>query len=149
MIFSLKNPLLTDPEHGNQEDYLWGQSNEPGTYYSWVQYISPAVQLSGKPSIVEISNGIELQMFKGPNRQEMLYRVKFKGPKPTRVALKPAYCLFLSFGHEGGSSSQVKYWYKDKFMTILEWPDKKSYLAILRQQNYLKDEHRFWSRQQS
>ena len=149
MIFTMKNPLLTDPEHGNQEDYVWGQSNEVGTYYSWVQYISPAVQLAGKPIIMEIANGVELQMFKGPIRQEMLYRIRFKGQKPLRLAQKPPYCLFFSFGTEGGPSNTVKYWYRDKFMTLLEWPDKKSFLAILRQQNYLKDEHRFWSRQQS
>jgi hypothetical protein len=55
--------------------------------------------------------------------------------------------LFWSFGDRGGTSDSIIYHHKDKYMTLSEWEDKNSYLAILRQQLYTHPENTtFWSR---
>jgi hypothetical protein len=151
MHFDPRNPTATDPSqselHGT--DYAWGMSSQPNTYYAWVQPIASEVVFHPnlEPLEVPLGFGVILYVYYGPIRQEMLYRIRFKDEGPARLALKPSpYCMFWSFGTEGGASTSIKYHYRDRYVTIHEWTDKKSFLAVLRQQHYEKHVNTIWSR---
>lgn len=149
-MFDLQDPFSTDPVLSTQpKEYIWGKSLEENVYYAWVQTIASEVSFHAtlEPLCKQLRNGVELWCYYGLLRQELLYRIKFKDP-PTRLVIFPSpYCLFWSYGDSGGSSESVIYHYKDKFVTLHEWEDKNSFLAILRQYLYAHPESTtFWSR---
>ena len=151
-MFDPQNPTLTDCSLESQypNDYAWGVSLEPQTYYAWTQPIASEVQFHKtlQPVKIDLRNGVEFWVYYGSTKQELLYRIKFTDVMPSRIRVFPApFCLFWSYGTEGGPSKDVMYHYKDKFLTLTEWVDKNSFLAVLRQQLYLHQENTtFWSR---
>jgi hypothetical protein len=149
--FDPQNPTLTDPslEDKYPNDYAWGVSEEPNAYYAWAQPIASEVKFhSADPLCLQLRNGVEFWTYYGSSRQELLYRIKFTAEMPLRIRIFPQpYCLFWSFGTRGGTSRFVIYHHKDKYLTLSEWADKNSYLAVLRQQLYAHPENTtFWSR---
>ena len=152
MEFDLQNPLATDPSLQEQypKDYVWGKSLEPGSYYIWVQPVAKDVELQSRyRTVIPLGHEVELQIYLGPIRQEFLYRIKFGNVKPTRMLRQNPlmHTLFWTFGNESGPSSRVRKLYQDRYLFIQEWIDKKSFLAILRQQHYVNTDFiNFWSR---
>lgn len=149
MIFDPKNPLNSDPYLANEyaNDYVWCRSEQENVYYSWVHPIADDVSLNIQPLEVQLGYGALLYIFFGPLKQEFLYRLVFNNGMPERLLLKPSpYCLFWSFGTQGGASKSIKYHYRDRFLSAHEWTDKASFLAVLRQQHYIQDTNTFWSR---
>jgi len=150
-MFDPRNPIVSDPSLADLygTDFAWGVSNEDQTYYAWIQPIASEVVFHENLEPLEISLGFGafLYIYYGPIRQELLYRIRFTEEMPSRLILKPSpYCLFWSFGDEGGSSTNVKYHYRDRYLTLHEWTDKKSFLAVLRQQHYQNHVNTIWSR---
>lgn len=150
MTFSPANPTLTDPslDYIYPNDYAWGVSREENTYYSWIQKITPETCLSSAPLEIDLGCDVKFQVYQNTSGIEFLYRLRFLAGMPKRIRVFPEpYCLFWSYGDNGKESGVVKYHYKDRFLTIHEWVDRKSYLAVLRQQIYLHQESsNFWSR---
>jgi len=99
------------------------------------------------PLEIQLGFGAILHVYYGPIRQEMLYRLLFTQGFPARIILKPSpYCLFWSFGNVGGQSKVIKYHYRDRYLSLHEWVDKGSYLAVLRQQHYENNISTIWTR---
>lgn len=151
MYFDSKNPTVTDPAQSQQigDDYAWCSSLQSNTLYAWIQPVSSEVAFHPnlEPLEVSLGFGAMFYIYYGPLRQELLYRLRFTEEVPKRLILKPSpYCLFWSFGAEGGSSKRVKYHYRDRYVTVHEWTDKGSFLAVLRQQHYEKNVSTIWSR---
>jgi hypothetical protein len=150
VIFDIKNPLKTDPSlYKKQESYAWLLSKEPNVYYAWLGPIASEVSFHPNldPLEIKLGSGVLLHVYYGPIRQEMLYRLIFTEGFPSRCILKPPpYCLFWSFGNTGGASKSVKYHYRDRFLSLHEWTDKSSFLAVLRQQHYENNVNNIWTR---
>ena len=152
MQFDPRYPTLTDPslEEMWPESYAWGVSKEHNTYYAWTQPIAAEVKFHPtiSPLCIHLGNGAQFWAYYGVMRQELLYRIKFTDGMPKRIRVFPEpFCLFWSFGTDGGGSEVLKYHHKDKFLTLHEWVDKKSFLAVLRQHLYTHPENTtFWSR---
>jgi hypothetical protein len=149
MRFDVNSPLKTDPATYKQEGYAWLPSKEPNAYYSWLQPVADEVMFHQdlEPMVLRLGQGVQLHVYFGPIRQELLYRIIFTKGMPDRLILKPSpYCLFWSFGSEGGSSQSIKYHYRDRYLSLHEWTDKKSFLAVLRQQHYETSSTTIWSR---
>jgi len=144
-LFDPTQPLMTDP--GQPEGYAWSPSVEPGVYYSWTQQVSDAVQFHATqaPTTVDLGRGIVLTVYRGPVKQELLYRIRFP-VVPSRLLARPPYCLFWSHGTDGGASASIKWHYRDRFLSIHEWTDRDSFLAVLRQHHYKPNDALFWSR---
>jgi len=137
MIFNIKNPILTDP-FLEREDFFqyWNKSKENNTYYVWVQRVTKEIEFSSdiEPTIIDLEQGVKLYIYKGTNKQEILYRIKFSKKKLSRFLLDPfPYVMFWSYGKVGGTSTHIKYLFRDKNISIHKWVDKDSYLAIIRQ----------------
>lgn len=148
MAFDFKNPLKTDPSL-YQQSYAWLPSKEPNVYYAWLQPIADEVAFHPDldPLGIKLGYGVILHIYYSPIRQEMLYRLSFTKGLPQRLILKPSpYCLFWSFGNEGGASKSIKYHYRDRFLSLHEWADKSSFLAVLRQQHYENNVNNIWTR---
>lgn len=148
MVFDSKNPLATDPAL-RVGSYAWGLSKEPDVYYAWLQPIADTVAFHPNldPMEIPLGFGVLLHVYYGPVRQEMLYRLLFTKGLPQRLILKPApYCFFWSFGDVGGQSFNVKYHYRDRYLSLHEWTDKNSFLAVLRQQHYENNVNTIWTR---
>lgn len=150
--FNVRNPLATDPtlEDVYPNDYAWGVSKEPDCFYFWSQPVAKDAGVSfyrpHDPKTIRLCKDVYLIIYRGTLKQELLYRLKFEKGLPEHWSFKPEpYCIFWTFGKEGGSSSSIKYHYRDRNLTIMEWTDKRSFLAILRQQHYLH-EPTFWRR---
>lgn len=149
-MFDPKNPTATDPSqsHLYGNNYAWGLSYQPNTYYAWIQPIASEVIFHPNldPLEIPLGFGATLYIYYGPIRQEMLYRIRFAEDSPLRTLLKPTYCMFWSFGQAGGSSKNVMYHYRDRYITVHEWVDKSSFLAVLRQHHYENHVSTIWSR---
>ncbi len=148
MKFDHKQPLLTDPAV-MRDVYAWCPSKEPHSYYAWLQPTANAVEFHPdlEPMEIDLGFGVILHIYYGPIRQEMLYRILFTEGLPERLILKPApYCLFWSFGTENGQSVRMKYHYRDRYLSLHEWVDKSSFLAVLRQQHYDNNVSTIWTR---
>ena len=148
MKFDRKQPLLTDPAV-MQDVYAWCPSKEPNSYYAWLQPTANDVEFHPdlEPMEIDLGFGVILHIYYGPIRQEMLYRILFTEELPKRLILKPApYCLFWSFGTENGHSVRIKYHYRDRYLSLHEWVDKSSFLAVLRQQHYDNNVSTIWTR---
>lgn len=148
MVFDFKNPLETDPSVC-QASYAWLPSLEPNVYYAWLQPIADEVVFHHnlEPLEINLGYGVLLHVYYGPIRQEMLYRLLFTQELPSRIIVKPSpYCLFWSYGNEGGQSRNVKYHYRDRYLSLHEWTDKSSFLAVLRQEHYEKNLNTIWTR---
>lgn len=146
-MFDLKYPQNTDP--CCYEDFVsgWHKSKQHGAYYYWSQPVSHDVEFHTKhpPLEIELEN-VTFSLYYGVTKQELLYRLVFKR-KPLRMLIKPApYCMFWSYGDVGGASKNIKYHYRDRYVALNEWTDKKSFLAVLRQPHYASDLNSFWSR---
>jgi len=152
MKFNPSDPLRSDPSLDSEypEDFAWGKSAEGDTYYAWAHSVSAEIELSADRCIeYPLGHGATLQFYPGPNSQEMLYRLQFKEGLPNRILYrKPlAHTVFWSFGVDSGPSCRIKKHYQDRYLTIIEWVDKASFLAVLRQQHYINTEFsNFWSR---
>ena len=150
MKFDVNNPLRTDPSlHRKEDSYAWLLSKEPNVYYAWLQPVADEVTFhpSLAPLEIKLGFGVLFQVYYGPIRQEMLYRLSFTKDPPSRCMLKPSpYCLFWSFGNEGGASKSVKYHYRDRYLSLHEWTDKSSFLAVLRQHHYENNTNTIWTR---
>jgi len=147
MIFDRAQPTLTDPYL--TREYAWLPSREANTYYSWLMPIAEEVIFHSETDKLEIALGfgVLFHVYYGPLRQEMLYRILFTQEMPQRFMLKPSpYCLFWSYGTEGGASTKVKYHYRDRFLSLHEWCDKGSFLAVLRQHHYESNVNTIWTR---
>ena len=144
-MFDPKQPLLTDP--GQPEGYAWSPSSEPHVYYSRTQQVSDELQYHSTqpPTVVDLGHGTALTVYRGPFKQELLYRLRFPR-RPPRLLARPPYCLFWSHGAEGGPSVSVRWHYKDRFLSIHQWVDRDSFLAVLRQHHYKPNDALFWSR---
>ena len=148
MEFDRKNPLKTDPVLTYKE-YAWLPSKQDNVYYAWLQPIASEVVFHPNfdPLLLHLGYGVNLYVFYGSIRQELLYRIHFTKGMPGRFILKPdPYCMFWSFGAEGGQSSIIKYHYRDRYLSLHEWCDKKSFLAVLRQQHYENNVNTIWTR---
>lgn len=148
MVFDSNTPLKTDPAVC-AGSYAWSLSKQPNVYYAWLQPIAEEVVFHPNLEALEINlgYGVLLHVYYGPIRQEMLYRLLFTEGKPERLILKPSpYCLFWSFGKVGGQSRHIKYHYRDRYLSLHEWADKGSFLAVLRQQHYENSVATIWSR---
>lgn len=149
MRFDHKQPLKTDPALARGGEYAWLKSKEPNAYYAWLQPIADEVVFHQNldPLEADLGFGVILHVYYGPIRQEMLYRLLFTQGLPKRLILKPSpYCLFWSFGEEGGQSKSIKYHFRDRFLSLHEWTDKGSFLAVLRQQHYENNINTIWTR---
>jgi hypothetical protein len=147
MLFDRDDPLKTDPVLAGP--HAWLPSRQPGAYYSWAQPVAYDVELhpTASPVETELGHGAFLQVYYGALKQELLYRVSFRLGLPPRFLLKPEpYCMFWSFGTEGGQSKSVRYHYRDRFLSLHEWTDKGSYLAVLRQHHYASSVSTIWTR---
>lgn len=151
-VFNIRNPLATDPTLTEiyPNDYAWGKSKEPDCFYYWSQPVAKTGGVSfyrpHDPKVISLGSDVFLTIYRGTLKQELLYRLKFAKGLPEHWSIKPQpYCIFWSFTAEGGPSTRIKYHYRDRNITLLEWSDKKSFLAILRQQHYLH-EPTFWRR---
>lgn len=147
MIFDETLPLKTDPSLADL--YSWLPSKEANAYYAWIQPVSDSVGFHQTlpPFDIDLGFGVILRVYYGVLRQELLYRLLFTQGIPTRFILKPSpYCLFWSFGSEGGQSKSIKYHYRDRFLSLHEWTDKSSFLAVLRQQHYENNLNTIWTR---
>ena len=151
-VFNVRNPLATDPtlEDLYPNDYAWGESKEPNAFYFWSQKVAKGAGVSfyrpHDPRVISLGHHVYLTIYRGMLKQELLYRIKFDRGLPSHLAFKPEpYCIFWSYGKDSGPSTRIKYHYRDRNLTIMEWADKKSFLAILRQQHYLH-EPTFWRR---
>ncbi len=147
MLFDFKNPLKTDPEVC-QEIYAWFPSKQKNVYYAWLSPVAEEVVFHQEldPLEIQLGHGAILHVYYGQIKQELLYRLIFK-EFPARFIIKPSpYCLFFSFGNEGGQSMSVKYHYRDRYLSLHEWTDKASYLAVLRQQHYENNISTIWTR---
>lgn len=148
MVFDDKRPLVTDPAVV-QNTYAWCVSKQPNVYYAWLQPTANDVEFHPnlEPLEIDLGFGVLLHIYYGPIRQEMLYRILFTKGLPNRIILKPEpYCLFWSFGTENGQSLRIKYHYRDRYLTLHEWVDKSSFLAVLRQQHYINNVNTIWTR---
>jgi len=151
VIFDPSKPLETDPAlYDEGFDYAWRRSLEDrDAYYAWLQPVVEGVGFhdSLESLQVEMGHGVVLYVYYGAVRQEILYRLLFTQGFPSRLILKPApYTLFWSYGSEGGQSMEIKYHYRDRYLSIHEWTDKDSFLAVLRQQHYDNNVSTIWSR---
>lgn len=145
MLFDRTQPLKTDPYL--LREYAWLQSKESNVYYSWLSPVADEVIFHTENTEVNLGYGVFLQVYYGPIRQEMLYRLVFTQGIPKRIILKPSpYCLFWSYGEEGGQSKSIKYHYRDRFLSLHEWCDKGSFLAVLRQHHYEQNVSTIWTR---
>ncbi len=145
MTFDYTKPLETDPLVALESGYAWLPSKQPSAYYSWLQVVTNDVDLH-KDSLTIPLGAATLSIYYGRMKQELLYRIVFSTP-PVRFILKPApYCMFWSFGDNGDASKSIKYHYRDKYLSLHEWTDKKSFLAVLRQNNYINDTPTIWTR---
>jgi len=148
----MKYPTRTDPlppEEDGVFEYIWLPSRESGVYYAWAKPVANEVQFRPESDHlkIELGNNVDFHVYKSIAKQELLYRIAFMGEKPKRFMLRPyGYCMFWSYGVESGPSSLVKYFYRDKYVSLHSWVDKRSYLAVLRQQHYVSNENSFWSR---
>lgn len=142
MKFDIKDPTKTDIFPYEKEDTYyqhWLPSKEKGSHYVWVQRVSENVELKESEKIV-LGHGVTFYVYKGISKQEILYRVCFGGKKPTRFLCEPfPYIVFWSFGKKGGASENVKYLFKDKYVSVHKWVDKNSFCAIIRQRNTNKN----------
>lgn len=148
MPFDFKNPLKTDPAP-NVDGYAWLRSKQDNVYYAWLQPVAEEATFHPNldPLEINLGFGVLLHVYYGPIRQEMLYRLLYTRGLPPRLILKPEpYCLFWSFGNTGGQSRSIKYHYRDRYLSLHEWTDKKSFLAVLRQQHYENSVNTIWSR---
>jgi len=148
MVFESKNPLRTDPAL-YPGSYAWALSKQPNVYYAWLQPTAEEVVFHQNldPLELKLGFGAVLHVYYGPIRQEMLYRLIFTKGFPQRLLLKPSpYCLFWSFGNSGGQSRSIKYHYRDRYLSLHEWTDKSSFLAVLRQQHYDNNVNTIWTR---
>lgn len=150
MQFDPTSPLITDPVFQDEcFDYAWMLSKQPNSYYAWLQPIVDGVSFHAdlEPLEILLGNGVILYAYYGHVRQEILYRLVFTEGFPSRIILKPApYTLFWSFGDEGGQSTNIKYHYRDRNLSLHEWTDKNSFLAVLRQQHYDNNINTIWTR---
>lgn len=145
--FDSSQPLITDP--ASADLYAWLPSSEENVYYSWLQPVSDDVTFhqSLAPYSIELGFGVILKVYYGFLRQELLYRLLFTQGIPPHFLLKPSpYCMFWSFGSKGGSSKSIKYHYRARYLSLHEWTDKKSFLAVLRQQHYENNINTIWTR---
>jgi len=148
MTFDFKNPLKTDPALCSGS-YAWLESKQPNVYYAWLQPIADEVVFHQnlEPLEIKLGFGVLLHVYFGPIRQEMLYRLLYTKGLPPRLLLKPSpYCLFWSYGNLGGQSRTIKYHYRDRYLSLHEWSDKSSFLAVLRQQHYENVNTTIWTR---
>ena len=150
-MFEPKNPLKTDPNRADlhAKDYAWLLSKEPDVYYAWLQPVVDEVTFHPNidPKEINLGFGAFLNVYYGTLRQELLYRIRFTQGLPSRLIIKPSpYALFWSFGSEGGQSKRIKYHYRDRYLSIHEWSDKNSFLAVLRQQHYENNVNTIWTR---
>jgi hypothetical protein len=152
MVFDEKHPLRTDPALVAKTEvggYAWLLSKQPSVYYAWLQPVAEEVEFHPnlEPLEIILGFGVILHVYYGPIKQEMLYRLIFTDGFPSRLLLKPdPYCLFWSFGNEGGQSRNIKYHYRDRYLSLHEWTDKGSFLAVLRQQHYENNLTTIWTR---
>lgn len=146
-MFDTKFPQDTDPCCYDNFVFGWHKSKQAGAYYCWAQPVSVGVEFHPKHPPLEIElEHVTFSLYYGVVKQELLYRIVFK-QEPIRMLIKPApYCMFWSYGEVGGASRNVRYHYRDRYVTINEWTDKKSCLAVLRQPHYASDLNSFWSR---
>lgn len=147
--FDFNNPIKTDPPSPSQEIYAWFPSRQVNVWYSWLQPIADGVTFHQNldPLEIDLGQGVVLHVYYGQIRQELLYRLLFTKQFPARFLLKPEpYCMFWSFGDEGGQSKRIRYHYRDRYLSIHEWTDKSSYLAVLRQQHYENNVSTIWTR---
>ena len=150
MEFSPQSPLLSDPAlYADGFDYAWKPSRQPHTYYAWLQPVVEGVGFNEnlEPLSIDLGHGASLYVYYGMARQELLFRLVFSRGLPPRLILKPApYSLFWSWGTEGGQSKEIKYHYRDRYLSLHEWTDKDSFLAVLRQQHYDNNTATIWTR---
>jgi hypothetical protein len=150
MIFDPEKPLKTDPAYEHESfDYAWRLSKAPSTYYAWLQPVVSGVSFHPdiEPTTVELGNGVILFIYYGLSKQELLYRIVFTTGFPSRIILKPApFTLFWSYGTEGGQSYEIKYLHRDRLLSLHEWTDKNSFLAVLRQSHYDNNINTIWTR---
>lgn len=149
MEFDFKNPLKTDRPSMFKSEYAWLPSKQPNVYYSWLQPIAEGVTFHPNldPLEIDLGFGTILHIYYGQIRQELLYRILFTKNFPKRFILKPSpYCMFWSFGDENGQSKCIKYHYRDRYLSVHEWTDKGSFLAVLRQQHYENNINTIWTR---
>ena len=148
MIFDYQNPSLTDPIPAEEKYlYAWSPSLEINSYYAWVHRVTPDVQLLQQTTVVALGEKVKLFIYRGTTKQELLYRIEFGDTLPPRFMHRPyPFDLFWSFGKQGGTSEEVEYLFRDRYVSIHCWVDKKSYLAVLRQQHYAQSNFSFWSR---
>jgi len=146
-MFDPISPQNTDPCCYENFVSGWHESKQHGAYYCWAQPVSRGVEFHSKHPPLEIElEHVAFSLYYGVAKQELLYRIVFK-KEPLRRLIKPApYCMFWSYGDVGGASRNVKYHYRDRYVTLSEWTDKKSFLAVLRQPHYASDLNSFWSR---
>ena len=147
MIFDSKCPQDTDPCCYDPFICGWHESKQPGAYYCWAQPVAREVSFHAKypPVVIELGT-TSFFLYFGVNKQELLYRIVFH-VEPKRRLIKPSpYCMFWTYGDVGGASRSVEYHYRDRYMTLNEWVDKGSFLAVLRQPHYSNDLTSFWSR---
>ena len=148
MRFDRTYPLKTDPALA-YSTYAWLPSMQSGVYYAWLQPVAEEVVFHPdlEPLEIDLGYGVLLHVYYSPIRQEMLYRLIFTKGFPERLLLKPPpYCLFWSYGKEGGQSRSIKYHYRDRFLSLHEWADKGSFIAVLRQQHYENTVNTIWTR---
>jgi hypothetical protein len=147
MTFDPLNPMQTDAFHDSAEySYAWFPSREFGAYYAWVQCVTPDIQFRTPPAEILLENA-RLSIYRGASKLETLYRLVFES-SPKRFLNRPQghpFDLFWSYGTEGGTSKIVDYPYRDRYISVTCWVDKRSYLAVLRQQHYALS-FSFWSR---
>lgn len=147
-MFDPKNPIASDPLPTDDEQlFAWTKSREQNVYYAWTQLVTPEVQIALPPTEIPLGDGVMLRIFRGSAKQELLYRISFGATMPPRFLGRPhPFDLFWSYGTEGGPSKLVKRMYMDRNVSVHSWVDKKSYLAVLRQQHYALTNFSFWSR---
>ncbi len=147
LLFDAKNPYDTDPANFVNLAYTWSKSKEANVYYSWQQVYTPEVSFhQDSPLVIDLGYGSKAYIYHNVLRHELLYRIAFTD-MPKRLILKPApYCMFWSFGDCGDASLRIKYHYRDRYLSLHEWVDKKSFLAVLRQHHYDNKTTTIWTR---
>ena len=138
-MFDPSNPVASDPLPVDEDRFFaWSKSLETNVYYAWAQRVTPDVQIVLPPAEVLIGEGVRMSIYRGSARQELLYRISFGNEMPNRFMMRNhPFDLFWSYGDSGGVSRKVKWIFRDRNVSIHEWVDKRSYLAVLRQQHLL------------
>lgn len=150
MNFNSLKPTLSDPYLEGKEQQ-WFLSKDAKSYYFWVQQVSPDVELHPTFDIdcVDLTHDVELTVYRGLAKQEILYRLTFKGENPLRFMMRPTkepHSIFWTYGKEGGPSKLIKPLFRDKYISAHTWLDKDSFLAVIRTNHYSQNDCSFWSR---